>query len=196
MATLSSWIRWWTLGALPLAGVLAPAMAHAQAVERVRVDEEERAYPIEIEPHFTFGAENVYGNTGYGAGVRLSLPFVAGRLGRIPENLALGFGGDVVHYENCYFPDRCGATYLLVPVAAQWNLFVARRVSVFGEGGLYAYKGFFDGCGPGDGPGCAAPSDFGVLPTIAVGGRVYLRENASFTARIGYPTITLGISLL
>jgi len=55
---------------------------------------------------------------------------------------------------------------------------------------------FFDACGPGSGPGCSAPSDFGVLPTLAVGARIHLGENASFTARLGYPTITFGVSFL
>lgn len=187
---------------VPLAALawvtLTPRPAHA--AERVFVVEEgwrqPAEYPIEVEPHFTFGAENVYGNTGYGGGLRLSLPVVAGYLGRVPDNLAISFGGDVVHYENCYFPDRCGANYLMLPVAAQWNIFVARRVSIFGEAGAFLYKGFFDVCAPGDGPGCVAPSDFGVLPTLAVGGRIHIGRNASFLARVGYPTITLGFSFL
>ncbi len=173
-----------------------PAGAAEQVYYVERVDREAAAaYPLEVEPHFTFGAENVYGATGFGGGVRLSIPVVVGSLGRFPDNLALSFGGDVVHYENCFYPDRCGANYLMLPVAAQWNLFPARRLSIFAEGGVFLYKGYFDTCGPGD-PGCSAPPDFGVLPTIAIGGRIHLGENASFTARIGYPTITLGLSFL
>jgi hypothetical protein len=110
-------------------------------------------------------------------------------------NLAVSFGGDIVHYENCFYPDRCGANYLMLPVAAQWNIFPARPVSIFAEGGAFLYKGYFDTCGPGE-PGCIAPPDFGLLPTIAIGGRIHFGENASFIARIGYPTITLGVSFL
>jgi hypothetical protein len=84
----------------------------------------------------------------------------------------------------------------MLPIAAQWNVFVARRVSLFGEAGAFIYKGFFDGCAPGDGPGCSPPSDFGVLPTLAIGARIHIGDNASFTARIGYPTMTLGVSFL
>jgi hypothetical protein len=196
MANLRSPLRCGILWALPLASVLAPAGAGAQSVEHVRANDEDHVYPIEIEPHFTFGAANVYGGMGYGAGVRLSVPFVAGHVGRFPQNLALSVGGEVVHYESCYFADRCGASYLFAPVAAQYNLFVAPRVSVFGDGGVYVYKGFFGGCVPGAGHGCDAPSDFGVLPTIAVGGRLHLSDGTSFTARIGYPTITFGVSIL
>jgi hypothetical protein len=154
------------------------------------------AYPIEIEPHFTFGAENVYGATGFGGGLRLSIPIVASLLANTPDNLAISFGGDIVHYDNCYFSNDCGANYLMFPIAAQWNIFLARRFSLFFEGGAFVYKGFFDACGPGDGPGCNPPSDFGVLPTVAVGARIHVGNNASFTARLGYPTITLGLSFL
>jgi hypothetical protein len=84
----------------------------------------------------------------------------------------------------------------MLPAVAQWNIFVARRVSVFGEGGIFVYKGFFNGCGPGDGPGCSPPSDFGILPTVAIGARIHVGDNVSFVARLGYPTITLGVSFL
>ncbi len=73
---------------------------------------------------------------------------------------------------------------------------MARRVSLFAEAGVFLYKGFFDECAPGDGPGCVAPSDFGLLPTLAVGVRVHMGDNAAFTARLGYPTATLGVSFM
>ena len=114
---------------------------------------------------------------------------------RPPANSSISFGGDSLPYETCYFPERCGANYVLLPVAAQWNVFLGRRVSVFGEGGAFVYKGFFDGCAPGT-PGCSAPSDFGILPTLAAGVRVHVNDSVAFTARLGYPTITLGASFL
>ncbi len=139
---------------------------------------------------------NVYGAAGFGGGLQVGIPILAGSLGSVPDNLAISFGGDILHYDNCFFSNECGANYLLVPVAAQWNIFVARRISVFAEGGAFLYKGWFDGCGPGDGPGCSAPSDFGVLPTIAVGGRVHFGPAAALTLRIGYPTTTIGFSFM
>jgi hypothetical protein len=154
------------------------------------------AYPLELEPHFAFGAENVYGAGGFGAGLRLGVPVAVGHVGYAPDNLAISFGGDILHYDNCYYGTDCGANYLMVPVAAQWNVFVARRVSLFAEGGAFLYKGWFDGCGPGDGPGCSPPSNFGLLPTVALGGRIHIGDNAAFTLRLGYPTSTLGVSFL
>jgi hypothetical protein len=130
---------------------LAPAtIARADVVltvERPTPTEEASAYPLEIEPHFTFGPENVYGASGFGAGLRLGLPVVFGHLGTVPQNVAVSFGADVLHYDNCFYRYDCGANYLVVPVAAQWNVFVARQVNVFGEGGVYLYKGWFVGCG-------------------------------------------------
>jgi hypothetical protein len=182
------------------AAFLTPTLADADVVvvgtEHPMRGDDASLYPIEIEPHFTFGPENVYGSAGFGGGLRVGIPLVAGHLGRVPDNLAISFGGDILHYDNCYYTGYCGANYLMVPVAAQWNIFVARRVSIFGEGGAFLYKGWFDGCRPGDGPGCTAPSDFGVLPTLAVGLRVHMGPAAAFTLRVGYPTTTLGVSFL
>jgi hypothetical protein len=155
----------------------------------------EAAYALEIEPHFTFGAGNVYGRTGFGGGLRLGAPLAAGHLGNLSDNIAITFGADIVHYENCYYSSNCGANYLIAPVAAQLNLFVARSVSLFAEGGLFLYKGWLTPCGFGN-VGCDAPSTFGVLPTLALGVRVHFTRNTAFTVRLGYPTITLGLSFM
>lgn len=153
------------------------------------------AYVMEIEPHLTFGPDNVYGNSGFGAGVRLGLPLAVGHLGRLPQNLALNFGGDWIHYDNCYYGSFCSANYVLIPATAQWNVAVARPVSLFLEGGVFLYKGWFDPCNSGD-VGCSEPSDFGLLPTLAVGGRIHVSDDVAVTLRLGYPTTTLGVSFL
>jgi hypothetical protein len=171
-----------------------PTTARAQGEEREPLGVESTR-GLEIEPHFTFGAENVYGASGLGAGLRVGVPLLDGHVGRLPDDLALSLGGDIVHYDNCYWGGYCSANYLMVPVAAQWNLDLSRRVSFLAEGGVFVYKGWFDACRPGD-VGCAAPSDFGVLPTIAVGGRIRFSDTAAFTMRVGYPTVTLGVSFL
>jgi hypothetical protein len=193
-------IRQFLIAAISLAALVVPAAARADVLVRVEGPVPPRddvsVYPIEIEPHFAFGPENVYGASGFGAGVRLGIPLVVGHLGAVPDNLAISFGGDILHYDNCFFGNDCGANYLMVPVAAQWNVFVARRVSLFAEGGVFLYKGWFTGCGPGDGPGCSPPSDFGILPTLAIGGRVHFSPASAFTLRVGYPTTTVGFSFL
>lgn len=172
-----------------------PSTAEAAEDEDVRTYGDPE-YRVEVEPHFSFGAASVYGGAGFGGGVRVSLPLVSGHLGRTPDNLAISFGGDIVHYEGCYFASYCGADYLLFPVAAQWNIFFHRKVSFFAEGGLYIYKGWRDECAFGRGLGCKEPSALGAQPSVAVGGRVHIAQNIAFTMRIGYPTMTVGFSFL
>jgi hypothetical protein len=179
-----------------IAILAAPAIARAQGpVEAPTPDRDPSVYPVEIEPHFAFATGGVYTASGFGAGLRVSIPIVPDLLHAVPDNLAITFGGDLLHYSDCYYGDECGANYLMLPVGAQWNVFVARRVSLFAEAGLYVYKGFFNQC-PGNGPGCSAPSDFGLGPMLAVGVRVHIGDNVSFNARLGYPTFTLGVSFL
>jgi hypothetical protein len=185
----------WLMTAASVACIATPAIAHAQGpVEAPPPDRDPSAYPIEIEPHFAFGTGGVYTDSGFGAGLRVSIPIVPDLLHTVPDNLAITFGGDMLHYSDCYYGSYCGANYLLLPVGAQWNVFVARRVSLFAEAGVYVYKGFFNECGPG--AGCAPPSDFGLGPMVAVGVRVHIGDNVSFNARLGYPTFTLGVSFL
>ncbi len=182
------------LAVLSLALVSQTADAQVRYVRASPPDD--ARYPVEVEVHVAFGADNVYGNTGFGAGVRASVPLVAGWLGRnVSDNLAISFGGDVINYDNCYYSGRCGADYLMLPLAAQWNVFFGEHVSVFGEGGLFVYKGFFTGCGDGL-SGCGAPSDLGVLPTLALGLRVRVARYVALVLRLGYPTSTLGVSFL
>jgi hypothetical protein len=183
-----------------VAALMLPSVANAQVAPAGENPTPPRddvsSYPLEIEPHFAFGADNVYGSAGFGAGLRMSIPLVAGAMGSVPDNVAISFGADLLHYDNCFFGGDCGANYLMLPVAAQWNVFVVRRASVFAEGGVFLYKGWFNGCRPLDGPGCSAPSDFGLLPTLAIGGRIHLTPAVAMTLRLGYPTVTLGVSLM
>ena len=173
----------------------APATAFS-ADEREGRDTQAPHYSVEIEPHVSFGPASVYGGSGFGGGVRFGIPLVAGHIGSVPDNLAIGFGADLIHYDSCYYGVNCGANYLFLPVVAQWNLFFARRFSFFVEGGAFVYKGWRDECSFGAGLGCRAPSDLGALPSLAVGGRVYFSDSVAFTFRLGYPTVTLGISIL
>jgi hypothetical protein len=183
------------LGALTaVVGYSAPAGAQ-QYGERHDYYWDRDTYSVEVEPHFAFGAEDVYGATGVGGGLRLGIPFAYGHLGRVPQNLAFDFGGDVLHYDNCYYGTYCGANYVMLPAALQWNVFVARPVSLFLEGGAFFYKGWLTPCQAND-SSCSAPSDVGVLPTFAFGARVHLSPDVALTARLGYPSSTLGLSFM
>jgi hypothetical protein len=195
-------LRAWLLGSIALAVAAAPGGARAQGpgdapTPAGRPPRDPSAYPVELEPHFAFATGGIYrGASGFGAGLRLSIPFVRGLLRGVPNDLALTLGADLLRYGDCYYGAECGANYLMVPAGAQWNVFVGRRLSMFAEGGVVVFRGFFEGCSPADGPSCSSPSDFGVLPMVAAGVRVHVGDDVSFTARLGYPTFTVGISFL
>ena len=93
------------------------------------------------------------------------------------------------------------ADFFQFPVVLQWNFYVARRWSVFGEPGLYIWHGSYSA------PtyNCALPgqtvctvsygSDTGIGPAFWVGGRFHFSDSASLTLRLGYPDfLTVGVS--
>src|ERR1700735_4356339 len=93
-----------TVSASLVAALTLAIPSFAQAAEEVVVvnTRERILYPGEIEPHFSFGAENVYGTAGLGGGVRVTIPFAFGHIGRLPDNIGISFGGDLLHYDNCF----------------------------------------------------------------------------------------------
>jgi len=96
-------------------------------------------------------------------------------------------------YNNCYY-DRggCSATFFHIPVAMQWNFFVAQRWSVFGEPGIFIYHGWYNGCPNGGCPN--APSVTGVEPALYLGGRYHFSDGMALTMRLGFPAISVGLS--
>lgn len=151
------------------------------------------SYPLEIEPHLTFATGDSH--NGFGGGLRLGVPIFQGTVDRAPQNLALSFGADFAHYDNCYYGTACSndyqANYLLVPAAVQWNVGVARSIGLYLEGGAFLYKGWVERCNS-----CGLPPDFGVQPTLAIGARVHMGDDLALNMRLGYPTITIGVSFL
>lgn len=185
-----------------LAALSLLALAHeARADDTIKTPGDHPTYTIELEPHLLFGWANLYGGSGYGIGGRGSIPIVQnGFIPSINNSVAISFGIDLLHYDFCYFGGNrgCGANFLFFPVAMQWNFFVHSKWSVFGEPGLYLYKGFFDSfCDnlPANIP-CATPHTFGVQPMFNVGGRYHFSEHVALTVRVGYPTFSLGVSFM
>ncbi len=168
----------------------------ARADETIRSPGAHPDYAVEIEPHFVIGDDSVFASAGYGVGARFGIPIVRnGFVPSINNSVAINFGIDLVHYDQCYFQTTgCGANYLLFPVALQWNFFLSRQFSVYGEGGIFLYKGFVSDAVCSGSFCVGAPSDFGVLPTFAVGGRWHFSEHVALNLRVGYPTVTLGVS--
>ncbi|WP_146650500.1 hypothetical protein [Labilithrix luteola] len=160
-------------------------------------------YSVELEPHALLGWGNLYASTGFGIGGRASVPIVKnGFIKTINNSVAISFGLDWLRYDHCYYYDRrggrnlgygCGASFLLFPVAMQWNFWLTEKWSVFGEPGLYVYHGIFDDYCSGL-VGCSSPTRTSVDFAFYAGGRFHFNDKVSLTMRIGYPTLSVGVS--
>ena len=118
-----------------------------------------------------------------------------------------GFGLDLGHYYGSLafngYRDQClhfepgpngtsvctevtsnGGTYnyLFIPAVLQWNFWFTDRLSAFGEPGVNLF--FLGNHG------------FGVGPAFYVGGRIRVADRITITARIGYPTVGIGVSFM
>jgi hypothetical protein len=99
---------------------------------------------VELEPHLILVPWNTPGNDlGWGLGFRATVPIVSnGFVSSINNSVGIGFGLDWMHYgcgNRRYFDATydCGSyNHFMIPVVMQWNFFLARSWSVFGEPGL------------------------------------------------------------
>jgi hypothetical protein len=154
-------------------------------------------YKVEIEPHFDVGMWD-YGFGGYGFGARFSIPIMSpGFVKSINDSVAIGFGGDFVHYGNYHW--ACAGTVcpsadfwsLYVPVVLQWNFWLTEAWSVFGEPGV-VFRDRISGCP--DGLDCG--SSWAVWPTFSVGARWMFVDGLSLTLRAGWPQgLSVGLSI-
>jgi hypothetical protein len=197
--------------ALLVVGLLIPACA-AWAAEQVVVydDRAPIGYAFEIEPHLVLGTAPPGPGHGSGAGIGLRGSFVLipdGFIRGVNDSVALGVGVDYAHYAGALalqgFRDQClhfepgpngtsvctevtsnggSYNYLFAPVVVQWNFWLTRRFSAFGEPGIDLY--LLGGHG------------FGISPALYLGGRFQVADRIALTLRIGYPTLTFGVSFM
>lgn len=188
---------------LALTGTL---QAHAQST--IKRPGQRPGYSFELEPHGLLGAFEPPGDgrgTGFGLGVRGTVEAVKeGFLPKLNDSVGVGFGLDFVHYGgNGQTRGDCARfaagpsgvpvcvettnaygrrSYFYLPVVMQWNFWLHRKWSAFGEPGVSVY--FSDG----------APR---FTPFVVfVGGRYHFTDSVALTLRLGYPTISLGASFL
>src|SRR6478735_6250597 len=108
-------------------------------------------YVFEAEPHVVLGFIEPPGyasGTGFGLGFRGSIPVVRnGFIPSINNSIAIGFGMDFAHYGRGDYcvnggPQPCDRRRIdsfnefYFPVVMQWNFFLSRNWSVFGEPGI------------------------------------------------------------
>jgi hypothetical protein len=183
---------------------LVAASRNARADETVNHPGDHLRYAVEIEPHLEFAWADwgdggaIGGGVGYGAGIRFSIPIVYnGFVPSINNSVAIGFGLDFLHFGCDTILENignysCDVNSLSFPVVLQWNFYVSRNWSVFGEPGLFIYHQFVDlSC---NGQACPTPTETSVLPAFYVGGRYRLNNRLAFTMRVGYPTASFGLS--
>ncbi|MGD0676964.1 MAG: hypothetical protein ABSC94_16235 [Polyangiaceae bacterium] len=172
--------------------------ASAHADDTIKRPGAHPLYSVELEPHGLFGWGDTYGTAGgFGIGGRVGIPIVQnGFVPTINNSVAISFGLDWVHY-GCYDSlADCSADFIEAPVTMQWNFYVSQRWSVFGEPGLYIYHGWYTTCRiyPENLACGAEPEQTGVLPALFLGARFHFSDKAALTMRVGYPTLSVGVS--
>jgi hypothetical protein len=129
--------------------------------------------------------------------MRFSIPIVDnGFVPTINNSVAISFGLDWLHYGGCFYYGDCSIDYINIPVVMQWNFFVARHWSVFGEPGLAIYHAFYGDCPslPGTNFNCVSPTETGVEPVLFIGGRYHFNDRTALTMRLGFPSFSIGVS--
>lgn len=200
------------LAALHLTTLLAASFAVVTAARSAHADtlliDRPGAHPnyfFEAEPHALVGLVDPPGpghGNGFGLGFRGTIEVVDnGFVETINNTIGIGFGVDYVHYslgrDRCIDPvpgqpcfevdDENTVDNLWIPVVMQWNFFLSRNWSVFGEpGGALRYETSED-----------EDSQLKLEPfQMYLGGRYHFADAMTLTMRLGYPTFSVGLSFL
>lgn len=193
--------------------LFAPALAHGQSI--IKRPGDHPRYSVELEPHFVFQWSNRYnGGDGFGPGLRVNIPFLAnGPIPRINNNMAIGFGLDITFGNNdCGWwwnrYDRnlwlananCSVTEFWLPVTLQWNFFLTKVISVFGEPGFAIAHRRYEWdwwCNGNNGPICNYDGTATNLEFVFWGGaRFMFSDTVGATVRLGVPYLSAGINFL
>jgi hypothetical protein len=157
-----------------LAALIALSLADGAAAEPnlIKQPGAHPDYTLELEPHVAVGF-GVPAGAGIGPGFRGTLELVDnGFVQTINNTVGLGFGLDWF-----VMSDR---TWFWVPVVMQWNFWLTRSWSVFGEPGA----------------GLVFGHKSGVRPAFYGGGRFHFSDTLALTLRAGYPAVSVGLSFV
>jgi hypothetical protein len=143
------------------------AATHAHAdVSTIKQPGNHADYVFEAEPHALL---DLFEDLRPGVGFRGTFEIVDnGFIPRINNTVGIGFGAD------------WNKDHFRIPIVMQWNFWLSRNWSVFGEpGGLI---------------------DFGKKarprPAFYAGGRFHFTDSITLTMRVGHPTASVGVSFL
>lgn len=199
--------------AVALAVLCSAGVASAQSV--IKQPGNHPDYGFELEPHLAFEWARDGNDEGIGPGARFNIPFMHnGPIKTINNSMGITFGLDITFGDGgpgwCYSRyDRnlwlsgrdCDLTEFWLPVAMQWNFWLTKVISVFGEPGLAIVHQRWDYdyyCGPTNPNGICAydDTDTDVRFIFFGGGRFMFSDTVGATVRIGFPMITAGINIL
>jgi hypothetical protein len=183
----------------------AVGSAHAQ----IKSPGRHAHYDAELEPHLVFqwADDPFWDDDGIGLGFRASIPLIEdGPVKTINNNMAISFGLDWAHFDNCgrWDTDLCGADDFWIPVVVQWNFFLSDVVSLFPELGLgiqhsrWNWDGYNPaGCNRIDGRNvCSDGTDTDIELVLWLGARFNVSEDIALTLRLGVPSLLFGVSFM
>jgi hypothetical protein len=167
--------------ALALSLAAVPLSGPASAQTTIKQPGNHPRYSFEAEPHL---AVNPFGKDGFGPGFRGTIVVVEnGFVSSINNSVGVGFGADFLFYGK-------DQTELFLPVVLQWNFWLHRNWSVFGEPGIILHVR-------------DKKNDDLELSwfTVFGGGRYHFSDALALTLRAGAPlvhhnTISVGLSML
>jgi hypothetical protein len=188
--------------ALAICALFVTGRAHADTLI-IRHPGDHSRYAFEAEPHLLLGVidpPGVASGSGFGAGFRGTVVIVPnGFVPSINNSIGIGFGLDWVHYSHgrqhctrdtltsgvCNFDDSESVNDVWFPAVMQWNFFLSRQWSVFGEPGVaIRYQSE---------PGT---HQLNLDPQFYLGGRWHFADQMTLTMRLGYPTFSVGVSFM
>jgi hypothetical protein len=184
-----------------------PQTARAQSV--IKQPGNHPDYSFELEPHLAFQWADRLGNdSGFGPGLRANIPFVHnGPISSINNNMGITFGADLTFgdggYGWCYGfnPQNngrsCSVVEFWLPVAMQWNFFLTKVISVFGEPGLaIVHRSWTRQNVCAGGPCDVSYSQNNLEFIFGAGARFMFSDRVGATVRLGFPMLTAGINIL
>ena len=182
MRTTARWLIA-TMGVLALETLARPAAADTAVIGRPGAHPK---YTFEAEPHLAVGffRPGTGDSNGFGPGFRGTIELVDnGFIKTINNTVGIGFGADWLFYGNhCVTRQDCNSyNEVIFPIVMQWNFWLSRNWSVFGEPG-FAYRARNH------------REDLFEPFVFYAGGRFHFSDEVALTLRAGWPTVTVGAS--
>jgi hypothetical protein len=170
--------------------------AHAQSI--IKRPGAHPKYLFEAEPHLVLRDRHQHAGTGVGPGFRGTFVIVDdGFIPKLNDSVGIGFGLDwlALGDDHCHGNrNRDGYCHdpnaVVLPLVLQWNFWLHRKWSVFGEPGFAMVFSDHEHNGDDD------DLDFDPFVFYA-GGRFHFTDNVALTMRFGFPlTASVGVSFL